>query len=217
MSIARYVRDHIARLSARDRRALRFGLAVVVPALFWVFMAKPYINALADVRDRLSAERGLLAREEELLAAAPSLPDEIIAAEVEAVRANDRLVVAANPPLAEARITEWLEQIAGLSRVLLLEMSAEDVAREEIEPGALEPIRLIVNGESDLEGVMTFLLRVEESPLLLRVRELLVEPQVERPRSSRRRDDDEPVEPGLTGVVRFTLVVEAYAPEVEPS
>jgi hypothetical protein len=217
MRIAHRVRDRIGALSARDKRALRFGLAILTPALFWILVAKPYIGALGAARDHLSTERALFSREEQLLASAGTLPYAIADAEAAAQRANGRLVTAANAPLAEARLTEWLEQIAGLSRVLLLQMSAESPRPEELESGELEPIRLAVNGESDFEGVMTFLLRVEESPLLLRVRELLIEPVIERPRTIRRRGEveTEPGGPRTTGVVRFTLVVEAYAPPAE--
>jgi len=208
------VRDRLDTLTARDRRALRLGLAVFVPVVAWLLVARPYLMAWTDARDRLSAERTLLSREEEVLASATALPIAVADAEFAANRATDRLLRAPNAPLAEARLTEWLEQMAGLSRVLLLRMSAESVDAEEMEPGSLQPIRLAVNGESDLQGVMTFLLRVEESPLLLSVRELLIEPVIERPRSNRRRndEDEEPPSERITGVVRFTIVVEAYVP-----
>jgi hypothetical protein len=208
------LRDRLETLTARDRRALRMGLAVFVPVMAWLLVARPYLLAWTDARDRLSAERTLLSREEEVLASATTLPVAVADAEFAASRATDRLLRAPNAPLAEARLTEWLEQMAGLSRVLLLRMSAESVDSEELEPGSLQPIRLAVNGESDLQGVMTFLLRVEESPLLLSVRELLIEPVIERPRSNRRRneEDEEPPSERITGVVRFTIVVEAYIP-----
>lgn len=219
MKLAKAVRDRYALLSGRDRRALRLGLLVFVPALLWLFVVRPYFATLTEVRDRLDAERTLLQREEEILASATMLPIAVADAEFAARRATDRLVTAPNAPLAEARLTEWLEQIAGLSRVLLLRMSEESVDPEEIESGELEPIRLTVYGESDLQGVMTFLLRVEESPLLLRVRELLIEPEIQRPRSNRRRDEDEEEAPAetSTGVVRFTIVVEGFLPpELNP-
>jgi hypothetical protein len=59
-----------------------------------------------------------------------------------------------------------------------------------------------VRGESDLEGVLTFLQRVENSPLLLRVAELSIEPQ-----TAGKGEDRNP-----TGVVQFTMIVEAYVP-----
>jgi hypothetical protein len=187
-------------------------LIIFVPTLLWVFGARPYLAAWTDTKDRLEAERTLLSREEEVLASATTLPIALTDAEFAAMRATDRLVTAPNTPLAVARLTEWLEQIAGLSRVLLLRMSAESVDPDEIPSGSFEPIRLVLDGESDLQGVMTFLLRVEESPLLLRVRELLLEPQVERARSNRRRGDEEDTTERSTGVVRFFLEVEAYVP-----
>jgi hypothetical protein len=126
-------------------------------------------------------------------------------------RAELRLVRAPNAPLGEAEVTGYLQDIAGLSRVLLQEMRGLEPDRDAPRPEGVRPVRLAVRGESDLQGVMTFLHRVEESPLLLRVVELSIEPVVERPRP-RRRDDDEPIEPTVTGVVQFALVVEAYTP-----
>lgn len=202
----------LGRLSARDRRAILLGFAVLLPAFLWIAAVRPYRDALADAHTRLDAERGLLAREEALLAAAPMLPPALAAAESDVTRAELRLVRAPNAPLGEAEVTGYLQDIAGLSRVLLQEMRGLEPDDDAPPSSNVRPVRLAVRGESDLQGVMTFLHRVEESPLLLRVVELSLEPVIERPR--RRRGDDEEVQPEttVTGTVRFALVVEAYAP-----
>lgn len=192
-------------LAERDRRAVLLGLLVVLPALLWVAAVKPYRAALADLRDRTAAERALFAREEALLAHAERLPGGLTRSEERAQRASRRLIDAANVPLAEAELTGFLEELAQLSRVLLQDMRAVDLRRGELPAAAaLRPIRLSVRGESDFEGVLTFLQRLENSPLLLRVAELSLEPQYD---GSARGGDRR-----ATGVVTFAIIVEAFAP-----
>jgi hypothetical protein len=199
--------DAFTRLSERDRRALRIGLALLAPALLWAAAVRPYHAALVDARERLAAEQALLDREEALVARAAELPVAIERATRAAARAEARLIHASNVLLAEAQLTSYVETVATLSRVLLQEMRGLEV-REEA-PGGVRPIRLAIRGESDLEGVLTFLERIEQSPLLVRVAGLSVEPELERP-SRGRRDAGGPPQP--TGVVRFNLIVQAYAP-----
>lgn len=210
----------IIRLSPRDRRALGLGLAILLPVLLWLFVLRPYRDALVEARARLAQERSLLEREEGLVAAAPTLPAALEAATERARRAEMRLVRAANAPLAEEEVTRYLEGIAGLSRVLLQEMRGVEPERGAVAPEGTTVVRLALRGESDLEGVLTFLHRVEESPLLLRVSELSIEPVVpRRPATNTRRrgDDDESQAPATPqqiteGLMQFALIVEAYAP-----
>jgi hypothetical protein len=196
-------------LSPRDRRAVLLGLAVLLPALLWVAAVRPYRAALEDVRERTAAEQALLQRERALIAtnAAPGALAEL---EARAERAALRLVSAANVPLAEAEVIGFLQELAQLSRVLLQELRGVEPRRTQAAaasaaasatPAALQPIRLALRGESDLEGVMMFLQRIEASPLLLRVTELSIEPQRDG-RGGERRPD---------GAVTFSLQLDAFA------
>jgi hypothetical protein len=198
-------------LAPRDRRAVLVGAAVLLPALLFTVAVQPYRAALADVRDRTAAERALLEREEALLAQAAVLPGGLSTTAARAERAQHRLVSAPNVPLAEAEVTGFLEELAQLSRVLLQDMRGIEPRRgEQPAPAGLRPIRLAVRGESDFEGVLTFLQRLESSPLLLRVAELSLEPQYE---GSARGGDRH-----ATGVVTFAVIVEAYAAaDVDPA
>lgn len=187
-------------LQDRDRRAILIGLMILVPALLYVAAVRPYMGALSDLSERTEMERALLQREEALLADADALLSG--AARSRAEQADLRLVHAPNAPLAEAEVTGMLETLAALNRVLLQEMSSiEQRSADAEETTALQPLRLAVRGESDLEGVLTFLQAVEMNPLLLRVMELSIEPA---------RDED------ASGVVQFSMIIEAFtqAPEV---
>lgn len=191
-------------LADRDRRAVLLGLAVLLPALLYTAAWKPYRAALEDTREQVATERALLVREQELVAHGSALPASIRTLEDRAGRASRRLVTAANVPLAEAEVTGFLEELAQLSRVLLQEMRGVEPRRGEAAVEGLRPIRLAVRGESDLEGVLAFLHRVESSPLLMRVLELSIEPQYE---GSTRAGDRR-----ASGVVAVAMIIEAYAP-----
>src|SRR5690606_21878341 len=85
-----------ARLSARDRRALELGAAVVMPVLVWMFAGVPDVRALGEARARLEAERDLLARELELVASAPAHLADAERATQGLLNAAPRLFAAAN-------------------------------------------------------------------------------------------------------------------------
>ena len=190
-------------LAERDRRAVVTGLAILLPVLLWYFAARPYRSHLRDVQEHTVSERALLQREQELIARAATLPDAVAAAESDARRAEALLVRAPNTPLAEAELTSYLQSVATFSHVLLKELRGVEQRRTETFPGDVKPIRLSVSGESDLDGVITFFNRVETSPLLIRIREVQLEPQT---------DGQGPA----TGVMQFTLLIEAFAP-AEPA
>jgi hypothetical protein len=200
----------LAGLNPRDRRAILLGLGILLPAVAYVLGVKPYRTALEGVRDRVDAEQELLARELALLEAAPTLPEELQRAEAEAAVFEERMVRAASGVLAEGELTDFLEGSAFRSRVLLEEIRTGELGRGEEPPPGLSVVRLHLRGESDLEGVLTFLDEIEKSRLLLRVRGLGLEPELSRPNS----DNDENSgngNPVPTGVVEFQLIVDGFA------
>ncbi len=196
-------------LAPRDRRAILIGLGILVPAAVYVLGVKPYRAALAEIGDLVSAEGDLLMRERELLASAESLPMEIEEARDAADRFGDRLVIASSPVLAEGVLSGFLESSAVRSRVLLEEIRGGELGRGEEPPPGLTVLRLHLRGESDLEGVLTFIDEIEKNQLLLRIRGLALEPEVARPESE--GDEEAPRDPIPTGVVEFQMIVDGFA------
>lgn len=196
-------------LSPRDRKAILGGLAIILPAAAWMAVVRPYVGALGEVRDRVVAERELLAREMALLESAPLLPEAIREAESEAARFEGRMLRAASGVLAEGELTRFLESAAFQSRVLLEQIRSGELARGEEPPPGLSVVRLHVSGESDLEGIMAFLAAMERSPLLLRVRGLALEPETARPATNGREEASLQAEP--TGVVKLQVIVDGFA------
>lgn len=197
-------------MASRDRRAVLLGLGILLPAMAYVLGVKPYRAALEGVRDRVIAEQELLSRELALLSDGPTLPGELQQAEAQAAVFEDRMVRAASGVLAESELTDFLEGSAFRSRVLLEEIRGGELGRGEEPPPGLSVVRLHLRGESDLEGVLTFLDEIEKSRLFLRVRGLALEPEVSRPNSDN-NENNQTGAPVPTGVVEFQLIVDGFA------
>ena len=194
------------RLAPGDRRAILLGLGVMVSAVVILFGVRPIYGDLTDARERLAAERGVLAREIQLLESAAVLPKHIEEALRKTAAVDLRLLEAPSRILAEGQLTDLLESSAVLSRVLLREIESIAPARGTEPPPGTETLRLSVSGESDLEGVLTFLDTMESGLLLVRVTGLALEPVLARPET----DGDSQAEPIPTGVVEFQLIIESY-------
>jgi hypothetical protein len=194
------------RLAPGDRRAILLGLGVMVSAVVILFGVRPIYGDLTDARERLAAERGVLAREIQLIESAAVLPQHIEEALRKTAAVDLRLLEAPSRILAEGQLTDLLESSAVLSRVLLREIESIAPARGTEPPPGTETLRLSVSGESDLEGVLTFLDTMESGLLLVRVTGLALEPVLARPET----DGDSQAEPIPTGVVEFQLIIESY-------
>jgi len=180
----------------------------MVPTLGYALAVRPYRAALADLQDRIAAEREILGRELALLESASHLPEAIREAEEAAVRAEARMLQAPSALLAEDEFTDFLEGSAAQSRVLLEEIRSGEMERGEEPPEGLSVVRLHVRGESDLQGVLGFLDRIEKSPLLLRVRGLALEPEVARPGPGEGNQGSRAAVP--TGVLTFQVIVDGF-------
>jgi hypothetical protein len=126
---------------------------------------------------------------------------------------EDRLVKAESGVLAETELTDFLESAAFQNRVLLEEIRSGELGRGEEPPPGLSVVRLHLRGESDLEGILSFLDEIERSRLFLRIRGLALEPQVSRNGSNppgRAGQDAVP-----TGVVELQLIVDGFARVLE--
>lgn len=200
-------------IAERDRRAILIGLAIIAPAVLYVAAVRPYRAALSDVRTQTEAQRGLLQRELGLLANATTMPAALNEARTQVFRAEARLVRANNQPLAEAQLTRYVEEQAAASRVLLQELRSVQLTRRDQVPNGLRLIRVALTGESDLEGVVRFLNRLESGTLLISIKQLTLERNEPRETSSRSQNSRaraaRPLNP--EGVMQFSAVIDAFA------
>lgn len=179
-------------LSARDRRALTVGMAALAPLVVWPFILAPGAGELARVRMAIAAERALLARERALLASTPERTEE----------ADDlfRALVTYTPRLFRAGMTPEarLREMADASNVAV--RSIERIASSDREAEALSvvhSVNLRLDGESDLEGVLTLVGGLETDELLFVVEWLDLSHQV-------------PVESRAPEILRFELGVRTF-------
>ena len=163
---------NIPRLSTRDRRALRLGALILGPALLWALVAAPYLRAVKDTGERIDAERQLLQREIELLASADRLPEILDTGADRLRQAAERLFGGGNPAIASAAVAEYLQTRARASRVLLTGLDPAPT-EEPVEGVLVLPLR--VQGETDLEGLLTFIHSLESGPKLVRLEDLRVQ------------------------------------------
>jgi hypothetical protein len=164
-------------LSPRDRRAALLGAAVLAPALAWTLAVSPYLGALADARDRLDAERALLAKERALVAAGAEYPRAFEAGAARLLKAAPRLMGGDDDGAASAAVAGYVRRVAKLASAHV----------ERVEPAAtraagtgVTALPVAVHGEGDLEGVLTLLHLLETGPKLVHLDDLRLEAEERR-------------------------------------
>ena len=159
-------------LSPRDRRALVLGAAVLAPALLFVYAVKPFTGRLAAAREELRAERALLGRERELVAAADTMALDAQRIETARRAALDRLLPGSDALLAQGELATRLRAAARDAGVLIREVTGEGVERL---PGGIVAVDVGLRGEGDFEGALSLLRKLESSRTLFHVRRLGME------------------------------------------
>jgi hypothetical protein len=160
------------RLEGRDRRAVLLGGAVVGPALLWVFALAPYLGAVRDASTRLETERLRLRGDLELLASASEYPKAFDAGAERLLAAAPRLMSGDDEGAAVAALAGYVRRMAtaGGANLTRVEPQAPRQAG-----GGVRALPVGVTGETDLEGLLTFLQLLETGPKLLHVQELRME------------------------------------------
>ncbi|HYT05184.1 MAG TPA: GspMb/PilO family protein [Gemmatimonadales bacterium] len=164
----------LTRLTARDRRALLLGLAVLAPVLVFRGAVQPYARARAALAERLRTQRGLLERELAVLAAADGLPERrermatLLAADA------PRLFPGGDPLAATAELVGYVGDAARRSHLLVQELQSRSVTLVRRTDG-LAQVQVEVRGQSDFEGALAFLQALERGTRLVRVDALALE------------------------------------------
>ena len=154
-------------LSGRDRRALTVGAAAAV--LGFNFAVKPAFAAYKGLRSAIDEERALLVRELEVLEAVPTLAEGMEVGGERLLSAVTRMFAGDTDGMASAFLAEYVQDAARASRVLISRL--DPAGTESVGPG-LESLSASVHGESDLEGLLTLLYRLEGGEKLVQVSDL---------------------------------------------
>ena len=159
-------------LSAKDRRALRLLLLVILPAFAFAFGARGFVRALGGRGEQTGQQLDLLAREQAAVADAPTL-----ASRTRDVtrRLNERsasLLIGAPRVALVSELTDRVRSIARQQEVLVTQLS--ELPSDSLGDG-WSTLRVSVRGESDLAGIARLLRAIERDRAQLRVARLLIE------------------------------------------
>jgi len=159
-------------VTPRDRRAVALGLAVVLAALGGVWVVRPYVAALGELRQEIGRERELLAREQALLREAPALDGRLVTLNSALARTGGRLFPGADELAATAALASYVGDVARRQRVWF--------QQGETRPpvglaGGLVAIEVGVRAAGDLEGILGLLSELEAGPRLVQVTRLGIE------------------------------------------
>jgi hypothetical protein len=154
-----------ATMNSRDRRALVLGLALLLPALGYVWGVKPLLASFNRTRDQIFQQRQLLAQEMAAVAAARRNPDLQRTAD-SAMRAMEpRLFEGRDDVQASAELASHLTDVAQRTEMLLQSAAT----RPTVLVNGIRSLRVEIRGESDIRGVLEFLQALESGEKLLRV------------------------------------------------
>ena len=149
-----------------DRRALFLGSLIVVPALVIQLGLRPLFRSWSATSAELATERGLLAREEGLVAASASWPAR--------AQTGERDLLAAAPALFDGR--DLVAASGTLAGVAAQRATAHRVfiQQTELRPsaevgGEVTSLAIDVRGASDLRGLLGWIADLEAGKRLIRV------------------------------------------------
>lgn len=181
-------------LADRDKRALRLGVMLAAPILILQFAVRPYVAVLSQRTDDLATQRGLLARELQVL----QERGDYEAHNGQALRlltdTEKQLFLSPDEVSTSAALTRHVTEHARRATVQLHQMQTLPVVSLSEEIVAVE---VEIRGESDFEGVLTFLQGLELGDKLITIPVIRVGSV-----TSGASDANEPTVIGFTATVR---------------
>lgn len=158
-------------LTVRDRRALAWGLALVLPALVSTQVVRPSLAAYRDLRARLEREQDLLQREENLLSDRRHFQKRYAAVERAVLEEAPRLFGGPDLSAAAAELGSYVNAQAYAHRVMV--QRSEPGPPVSTQSGVVR-LQLDVQGVSDLAGILGLLESLETGPKLVAVERVAI-------------------------------------------
>jgi hypothetical protein len=162
----------LSSLSQRDRRALLLGGVILVPSLLFVFVIKPYMNALANVREQTEQEQDFLNRERELAKRLPTLPQEKTEASQRLRQEAARLFTGEDDLVATGNLADYVAMIADQNGVQLQQSETRNAL--PVAPG-VRALQVEVRADGDVYGILHFMQQLETGDKLVRLGRLSIE------------------------------------------
>lgn len=188
----------LAALGPRDRRALRLGLMTLLPALLYVWVARPVVQSFRTASELVATDRDLLDRELALLSGASAMPAILRQLDSTILGERSRLFDGSDAISVTAGLSRYVSDRA-VQRQVMVQASE---SRPAADPGhQLLKVSVEVRAIGDLQGVMGWVADLERGPKLVHIEELRITP-------AQRVGRDESPEEEVLGI---TLKVSAYA------
>lgn len=154
------------RLSPRDARALKIGALLVVPLAILQFGVRPYLSVMSRRVDELTTQRALLSRELQMLRDRAEYGALQVQAQRLLTETEQQLFVAHDEISASAALSHHVTDHARRATVQLQQVETRSGQPIGEEVMALE---VQIQGESDLEGILSFLRALEFGEKLVTV------------------------------------------------
>jgi hypothetical protein len=179
-------RPSLAALSPRDRRAVRLGAWILLPALLAGLVIRPWAAALIEGRAVNERQRTLLAHELRLLVDTSRDRRELAIARRALDESAPRLFSGAEAVTASAELARYLAQLASRSALrveqteTVLEDTVRTAARSVDSPSNVDtdtsgqPLRVVVRAHGNARAIVAFLYALEQGPKLVRVERLAI-------------------------------------------
>ncbi len=157
-------------LRPRERRLLVAAGLIGIGVAGYVYIVEPLIEAHAATRELVVARRGLLARQERLVARSEAYGRELGALRTEIAGRRGRLLAGDKAPVAASELQKLVKTTAQEAGI---EVRSERILAPVDRGGYAEvPVEVTLSGP--IRGLTTFLHRLEEAPILLALTDLKV-------------------------------------------
>lgn len=166
----------ISQLSRRERRTISVAGAVLGLAIVCRLTVVPYAASALDTFEQLRSTRDAARREAALVASAGDLARDLSAAYHKLLGRSQLFLTGSTAREAATELATLIENVAAHAPIHIKQLDQDFGPAPEL-PG-LENVMSHMEGESDLEGLLTLIAAIERSPLLLRVDEMSIETTV---------------------------------------
>lgn len=158
-------------LSRRDRRALSIGATAVVIAAGTRLLLFPYVTKEEALHDQIVQEERALLHDQLVLRSAREQPEQFTRAEEDLFRMLPRLVNGGTETSIQAALVEDVQAAAQSGGVRLDRL---EPLKSEVVGDGVRAHSIRVDGEGDLEGILTLLSALDASPVLMRIANLSI-------------------------------------------
>lgn len=157
-------------LRPRERRLVVLAGLLVMGVVGYVYVVEPLLEAHAATRELVVARRGLLARQERLVARADAYGRELETLRTEIGRHRARLLTGDKAPVAASEIQKLVKTTAQEAGI---DVRSERILATVDRGGYAEvPVEVTLSGP--VRSLTSFLYRLEEAPILIALTDLKV-------------------------------------------